>query len=206
MKHLLIILSILLLSSPVIGQKSSLEVKEMTSLEGVLYRSPKGGWTFKEKENSDRKYLGEIKNGLPSGLGILKYDLGWGWKKYDGEFKDGKEHGLGYLIYPYGSRYLGSWKNGKMNGRGTFTYPNGEKYVGEWKDGKEHGQGTTTFPNGDRYVGEYKDGDSHGQGTFTSKDGGKFIGEWKDDKEWNGNNYNKDGNVISKYVNGVKHK
>ena len=121
MKHLLIILSILLLSSPVIGQKSSLEVKEMTSLEGVLYRSPKGGWTFKEKENSDRKYLGEIKNGLSSGLGILKYDLGWGWKKYVGEFKDGKEHGLGYLIYPYGSRYLGSWKNGKMNGQGAFT-------------------------------------------------------------------------------------
>ena len=160
MKHLLIILSILLLSSPVIGQKSSLEVKEMTSLEGVLYRSPKGGWTFKEKENSDRKYLGEIKNGLPNGLGILKYDLGWGWKKY----------------------------------------------VGEFKDGKEHGQGTTTFPNGDRYVGEYKDGDSHGQGTFTSKDGEKFIGEWKVDKEWNGYNYNKDGKIISKYVNGVKHK
>jgi len=36
MKHLLIILSILLLSSPVIGQKSSLEDKEMTSLKGVL--------------------------------------------------------------------------------------------------------------------------------------------------------------------------
>ena len=123
--------------------------------------------------------LGEIKNGLPSGLGIFKYDLGWGWKKYVGEFMDGKEHGLGYLIYPYGSRYLGSWKNGKMNGQGIFTYPNGEKYVGEWKDGKEHGQGTTTFPNGDRYVGGYKYG-----------------------KYWNGTQYDNDGNIFEKYMNG----
>ena len=179
-KHLLIILiSFLLISSPVIGQRSSLDFKEMKSLEGVLYRSPKGGWTFKEKENSDRKYLGEIKNGLPSGLGILKYNLGWGLKKYVGEFKDGKEHGLGYLIYPYGSRYFGSWKKGKMNGHGAFTYPNGEKYLGGWKDGKEHGQGEQT-----------------------SSDGSKYVGEWKDGKYWNGTNYDNDGNINGKYLNG----
>jgi len=37
---------------------------------------------------------------------------------------------------------------------------------------------------------------------YTSKDGEKFVGEWKDDKEWNGNEYNKDGKIISKYVDG----
>ena len=51
-------------------------------------------------------------------------------------------------------------------------------------------------------MGEFKDGNSHGQGTVTSKDGETFVGEWKDDKEWNGNEYNKDGKIISKYVNG----
>ncbi len=64
-------------------------------------------------------------------------------------------------------------------GFGKYTYLDGEKYVGEWKNGKYHGQGT-----------------------YTSKDGEKFVGEWKDDKEWNGNEYNKDGKIISKYVNG----
>ena len=64
-------------------------------------------------------------------------------------------------------------------GRGKYTYPHGEKYEGDWRNGKYHGQGT-----------------------YTSKDGEKFVGEWKDDKEWNGNEYNKDGKIISKYVDG----
>ena len=41
-----------------------------------------------------------------------------------------------------------------------------------------------------------------GFGKHTYLDGEKFVGEWKDDKEWNGNEYNKDGKIISKYVNG----
>ena len=64
-------------------------------------------------------------------------------------------------------------------GRGKYIYPHGGKYEGDWRNGKYHGQGT-----------------------YTSKDGEKFVGEWKDDKEWNGNEYNKDGKIISKYVNG----
>ena len=64
-------------------------------------------------------------------------------------------------------------------GFGKYTYLDGEKYEGEWKNGKWDGQGT-----------------------YTSKDGEKFVGEWKDDKEWNGNEYNKDGKIISKYVDG----
>ncbi|MCS5549705.1 MAG: hypothetical protein NZ766_04670, partial [SAR86 cluster bacterium] len=41
-----------------------------------------------------------------------------------------------------------------------------------------------------------------GFGKYTYLDGEKFVGEWIDDKEWNGNEYNKDGKIISKYVNG----
>ena len=52
--------------------------------------------------------------------------------------------------------------------------------------------------------GDWRNGKYHGQGTYTSKDGEKFVGEWKDDKEWNGNEYNKDGKIISKYVDGSK--
>jgi hypothetical protein len=64
-------------------------------------------------------------------------------------------------------------------GFGKYTYLDREKYEGDWRNGKYHGQGT-----------------------YTSKDGEKYVGEWKDDKEWNGNEYNKDGKIISKYVDG----
>ena len=62
-----------------------------------------------------------------------------------------------------------------------------------------------TKPNGStRYVGEWKDGKKNGQGTYTQTDGGKYEGEWKDDKRWNGTQKLKSGQVIGKWVNGVK--
>ena len=32
----------------------------------------------------------------------------------------------------------------------------------------------------------------------------EYVGEYKDGKEWNGTEYDKDGNIKRKYVNGVK--
>jgi len=45
-----------------------------------------------------------------------------------------------------------------------------------------------------------------GQGTFTYPSGGKFVGGWKEEKPWNGTYYDKDENIIGKFVNGVKQK
>ena len=69
-----------------------------------------------------------------------------------------------------------------------FTSPRGGKYEGEHKDGKRHGQGKLTYPDGRKFVGEWK--------------GQKYVGEYKDGKEWNGKLYDKNGNIIGKYVNG----
>ena len=124
MKHLLILLSLLLLSSPVIGQET-----------GVLYRLWDGKivvWKTFGDDDLNKKYEGEIKNGEPNGFGIL-------------------------------------------------TSPYGDKHVGGWKKGKEHGQGTQTLPDGSNYVGEFKDGNP-----------------------WNGTLKDKDGNILVKWVNGVK--
>ena len=62
-----------------------------------------------------------------------------------------------------------------------FTTSDGLKSVGEWKDGERNGQGTITYPDGIKYVGEFKDGEL-----------------------WNGIFYEKNGNIIEKWVNGVK--
>ena len=88
------------------------------------------------------------------------------------------------------------------NGQGTLTTPDGRKYVGEFKDGKLHGQGTLTLPTGEGYVGEFKDGNLHGQGTFIFPDGRKYVGEFKDGEEWNGTGYNKNGEIVVRFVNG----
>ena len=80
-------------------------------------------------------------------------------------------------------KYEGEITYGEPNGKGIETFPNGEKYVGRWKDDKRNGQGTSTYP-----------------------DGGKYVGRWKDGNPWNGTDYDKDGKIITKFVNGVEQK
>ena len=147
MRIFLIILSILLLSSPVIGDNHKGD---------ILY-----GWGkccdyvwkgFGDKETHS-KYTGDIGNGVPNGFGIM--------------------------IFPNGNKYIGGWKDGRWNGQGTFTTSNGSKYEGELKNGEMNGQGTHTYPNGS-----------------------KFEGDYKDDWEWNGTQFDKNGNITGKYVNG----
>jgi len=146
MKHLLIILLSMLLSSPVIGDNNKGE---------TLY-----AWG---------EYIPFV------------------WKG----FGDKETH----------PKYTGDVKNGKPDGQGTETFPDGSKYIGEWIGGKPTGQGTQTYYDGDKYVGLFKDGKYHGQGTYTFSYGGKFVGEFKDDNRWNGIRYDKNGNIIYKFVN-----
>ena len=91
MRHLLIILSILLLSSPVIGQET-----------GVLYLYETSSvlvWKTFGDDKVQPKYKGEIKNGKPEGFGNLtSSDV----EKYVGEWKDGKKYGQGTYIYHHG--------------------------------------------------------------------------------------------------------
>ena len=81
-------------------------------------------------------------------------------------------------------------------------WSDGDKYVGEWKDGEENGQGTYTFTDGSKYVEEFKFGKRNGQGTYTFYDGGKYVGEFFNGKMWNGTEYDKNGNIKRKWVNG----
>ena len=124
--------------------------------------------------------------------------------KYEGEIENGELNGQGILSLNNGKKYGGEWKNGKYNGQGTLTLPDGEKYVGGYKDGERNGQGTFNFLNGEKYVGEWKNGEKNGQGTYIWSIGDKYIGEYKDDKRWNGIYYDKNENIIGKFVNGKR--
>ena len=189
MKHILIFLSLLLLSSPLFGQET-----------GVLYQYESSSgiqWKTFGNEKVQPKYEGEIKNGKMDGLGVLIYP--YGGKSVVGEWKDGKEWNTkhrnkdGKLIWNFEM---------EKNGLVTITYPDGDKYVGEFKDGGKNGQGTFTWSDGKKYVGEYKEDLMNGQGTISWSNMEKFVGEWKDGKQWNGTYYDKEGNIHSKVVNG----
>ena len=111
MKHLLIILSLLLLSSFLI----SCDKKEET-----LYQwETSSGYEWKTigDKNNNPQYKGEVKR---------EYII----------FGDYIREGVGSLTYSDGDKYEGKWKDGQKNGQGTYTWSNGDKYVGEYKDEK----------------------------------------------------------------------
>ena len=127
MKHILIILSILLLSFPL-----SVQSKKQT----VLYQyKTYSGFIWKSIGNKkvQPKYEGEITNGKPNGQGTQTWSNG---DKYVGEWKDGEENGQGTYTFSDGSKYVGEFKFGKRNGQGTYTFYDGGKYVGEFFNGK----------------------------------------------------------------------
>ena len=79
MKHLFIILSILLLSSPVIGEET-----------GVLYLYETSSGIQRKTFGDGKvqpKYKGQVENGKPNGQGTYTNLDG---EKYVGEWKDGK--------------------------------------------------------------------------------------------------------------------
>ena len=131
----------------------------------------------KSKE-SILKWLQDVRATF-EGEGILFYRRNYSDSKYGkwGWYKDGDER--------VNDKYVGEIKNGKPNGQGSYTFGRGK-----WE--------------GDKYVGEFKNEYRHGQGTYTSSSGRNYEGEWKDGEIWKGTHFDKDGNIIAKWWNGVK--
>jgi len=205
MKHLVIILSVLLLSSPLFGQETSVLYQYETST-GIKWK------TFGDGKVQP-KYKGEIKNGVMDGLGVLIYPFGE--KSVVGEWKNGEEWNTKHKNKD--GRLIGKFENGEWIEVETL-YRGGQwgdykwmvlgnkdihpKYQGQVKDGKPNGLGILTYVEGGKYVGSWLNGKWNGQGTRTWDGGRKYVGKWKYNKQWNGIYYEKNGNIIGKYVNG----
>ena len=125
MKHLLIILSFLLLSSPVIGNSHKGETL-------YLWETSSGNkWLGFGDEETQPKYQGQVKEGKPNGLGFLIYPNG---TRYVGSWVNGKRN-EGTVTHSDGSKFVGNFKDGKywieiM----TFSKEVGIKIVGEWRN------------------------------------------------------------------------
>ncbi len=87
-------------------------MSEISRSQGILFfRKENGelGYFENGDEDKDRKYVGEIENGLPNGQGTYTWSDG---RKYEGEHKDGERQGQGTYTFPSGDKYkyIGEWK------------------------------------------------------------------------------------------------
>jgi hypothetical protein len=123
MKHLLILLSLLILSLPLLAQET-----------GALYFKKvngKYGWFENGNDKKDWKYIGEIKNGKPNGTGVLSSTSG----NYSGELKNGIKHGQGTYTYKSGRKRVGEFRKGKP--WNVKSYDKKGKIETEWVKGKK---------------------------------------------------------------------
>jgi len=120
-KHILILLSLLILTFPLVAQES-----------GVLYLTKvngKFGWFENSNDIKAWKYEGEIKNGKPNGTGVLEYNLA----TYYGEVKNGMQHGQGTYTYKSGRKIVGEFRKSKpWNAK---KYDKNGKIEAEWVKG-----------------------------------------------------------------------
>ena len=146
MKHLLIILSMLFLSSPLFGQSSKNESVSQCVLQTMKDRKLTGNKMFEVVKEECERILGKVKvEGKERQKGVLYFinrNSILGWYEDGDEEKDGK--------------YVGEIKNRKPNGQGTHTYSNGERYVGKWKGGSPW-IGTKYNKNGET-LGKWENG------------------------------------------------
>ena len=101
MKHILILLSILLLSSPLFGNPKG---------EHTLYRwETSSGIQWREFGDKDihPQYKGDVENGKPNGLGVI---INTNKGKYVGEWREGKPWNGTYYDKDGNIKY--KWVNG----------------------------------------------------------------------------------------------
>ena len=106
MKHIIIILSIFLLSSSVNGESTTTEtLYEWETASGIQWRE------IGEKD-SHAKYKGDVVVGKPHGFGTVVYPDG---NKYVGYWMNGLFHGQGiYTIASDGYSYVGEYRIGSL--------------------------------------------------------------------------------------------
>lgn len=121
-------------------------------------------------------YIGEWKNNLRHGHGVMQYSSEeW----YDGEWCEGFEHGIGRRRYENGDIYIGEWKLGSCTGKGKYISSE-YTYEGNFLNFLMHGYGKKILPNGDVYEGEFVDDQACGKGRYICADDGSwFYGDWE---------------------------
>ncbi|MFN3952131.1 MAG: hypothetical protein ACK4KT_06995 [Thermaurantimonas sp.] len=103
--------------------------------------------------------------------------------RYIGELENNKPEGLGVGFYSTGGHYIGQWKDGQRHGQGEYVWSNGDIYRGEYVLDKRHGQGVYLYSNGYRYQGNWSNDLREGYGELLDDEGRILAkGNWKNNK------------------------
>ena len=149
------------------------------------------------------EYIGYVKNGVPNGNGVIRYNNGNVWEgnwvngkpfkgdgfiyytnaKYEGHIDNSMRNGQGKYTGDNNLTYNGSWVNDKRDGTGKCEFEDGSIYEGDWKDDIINGQGKMTYKDGSNYEGGWYGDKKHGEGKMTYKDGSNYEGGWYGDKK-----------------------
>ena len=143
-------------------------------------------------------YIGQFKNSLRNGKGILYYKNER--LMHFAEFVDGNFEGPGDIVYQNYDYYIGEWKDDLRHGKGKLCYKNGRKYVGDWVNDKVLGKGYAYYEHGEYYAGEWKNGVKHGKGIKYYQNGNiQYEGNFFNHK-YNGKGilYDSLGNIMHK--------
>ena len=115
-----------------------------------------------------------------------KHEISFRDGKFIGEMRSGLPHGIGtYTCEEF--TYIGSWFYGTMSGLGVIQYAGGSFYKGEFYADRRHGHGEEDLISASgkiRYVGGWKNGKKHGRGVEISYIDGEVVrleGVWEDD-------------------------
>ena len=113
-------------------------IKDINNIINIDNISEIYNYTFNNFYNENgEKYIGELKNGIKDGKGILFFNKNnKKERKYEGDFKNDKKEGKGIYYWNDGHKYEGDWKNNKRGGKGIMYYNNGKIKNGFWKDDK----------------------------------------------------------------------
>jgi len=103
-----------------------------------------------DEDNLKPKYVGEWKNNMRDGFGIMRFE---DESVYEGDWIANKRHGKGKLkmifMTPEGEKqhmtYEGQFQNDNISGYGVMIWSNGDVYKGEWENGKRQGRGQLKF-------------------------------------------------------------
>ena len=209
-----------------------IKTKEITKLTEKEYYY--GEWLNNKREgrgiyiNIEKKikYVGQFKNNLFSGFGILKNSeslfigifnnnekikgkesFGKNKMIYIGEYQNNIFHGYGFLKDNNNGSYEGEWKKGKRNGIGISIFMDQigkEIYEGEFKNDCKHGVGIIFYADGSKLSGEWFNDINHGKGIYYSKSGKKIMnGIWNKGEIvfWKKRIDNNDDNDNKKLIN-----
>lgn len=148
---------------------------------GIL-KNQKDAWDI------EYTYTGELKNGVPNGMGVAQYSNGT-VTRYVGNFVNGFYNGKGVMLFENGAFLCGTWKNGKLNGKGTNLTNDGQLYIGDFLNGLKNGQGILFYKDNGFVKGGFANDKLNGRCIYLWADGKILSDSYYADDKRNGDGY-----------------